>query len=64
MLRSNSEIEKPQRWHSKRTELPDVNINTGVQSSNTEKASFKRISSFSPIYSIKYMVQFLALSLE
>ena len=32
MARGNSQIDKPQRGHPKRAELPDVNINTGVQS--------------------------------
>ena len=36
---SDSQIDKPQRGHSKRAELPDVNINMGAQSINTEKAS-------------------------
>ena len=38
MASSNSRIDKPQRGHA---ELPDVNINTGVQSINTERASLK-----------------------
>ena len=32
MASSNRQINKPQRGRSKRAELPDVNINTGVQS--------------------------------
>ena len=32
MESSNSQIDKPQRGHPKRAELPDVNINTGAQS--------------------------------
>ena len=36
MASSNSQIDKPQRGCPKRAELPDVNINTGVQSINTE----------------------------
>ena len=32
-------MNKPQRGHSKRAKLSDVNINTGVQSINTERAS-------------------------
>ena len=40
MASSNSQIDKPQRGRPKRPELPgDVNINTGVQSINTESAS-------------------------
>ena len=35
-LSSNSQIDKPQRGHPKRAELPDANINTGMQSINTE----------------------------
>ena len=33
---SKSQIDKPQRGRPKRAELPDVNINTGAQSINTE----------------------------
>ena len=36
MTRSNSQIDKPQHGHPKKAGLPDVNINTGVQSINTE----------------------------
>ena len=39
MACSDSQIDKPQRGHPKRAELLDVNINTGVQSNNTERAS-------------------------
>ena len=39
MTRSNSQIDKPQHGHPKKTGLPDVNINTGAQSINTERAS-------------------------
>ena len=42
MASSNSQIDKPQRGHPKRAELPDVNINTGAQSINTE--SFFNVS--------------------
>ena len=38
MASSDSQIDKPQCGH-KRAEFPDININTGVQSINTEKAS-------------------------
>ena len=41
MASSDSQIDKPQRGRPKRVELPDVNINTGTQSSNTERASLK-----------------------
>ena len=42
MASSDSQIDKPQRGRPKRTELPDVNINTGVQSIiNTERVSWK-----------------------
>ena len=37
MARSDSQIDKP-RGRPKRAELPDVNINTGAQSINTEEA--------------------------
>ena len=39
MANNDSQIDKPQRGRPKRAELPDVNINTGAQSINTEKAS-------------------------
>ena len=39
MASSDSQINKPQRGRPKRAELLDVNINTGVQSINTERAS-------------------------
>ena len=41
MTSSDSQIDKPQRGRPKRAELPDVNINTGTQSINTERASLK-----------------------
>ena len=39
MAGSDSQIDKPQRVCPKRAEVPDVNINTGAQSINTERAS-------------------------
>ena len=36
---SDSQIDKPQGGHAQRAELPDVNINTGTQSINTERTS-------------------------
>ena len=36
MASNDSQIDKPQRGRTKRAELPDVNINTGTQSINTE----------------------------
>ena len=39
MASSDSEIDKPQRGSPTRAELPDVNINTDVQSINTERDS-------------------------
>ena len=38
MANSDSQINKPERGRPKRAELPVVNINTGVQSINTERA--------------------------
>ena len=38
MASSDRQIDKPQRGRPKRAELPDVNINTGAQSINTERA--------------------------
>ena len=42
MASSDSQFNKPQRGCPKKAELPDVNINTGVQSLNTERASFRK----------------------
>ena len=39
MVSSDSQLDKPQRGRPKTAELPDVNINTGTQSINTERAS-------------------------
>ena len=39
MADSDSHIDEPQRGRPKRAELPDININTGARSSDTEKAS-------------------------
>ena len=39
MASSDSQIDKPQCGRPKRAELLDVNINTGVQSINTERVS-------------------------
>ena len=36
MVSSNSQIDKPHHGCPKRAVLPDVNINTGAQSINTE----------------------------
>ena len=43
MASSDSQIDKPQHGRPKRAELPDVNINTGAQSINTERASLSLI---------------------
>ena len=39
MASSDNQIDKTQRGRPKRAELPDVNINTGAQSINTEGTS-------------------------
>ena len=39
MASSDSQEDKPQHGRPKRAELPDVNINTGAQSIDTERAS-------------------------
>ena len=49
MASSNSQIDKPQHGCPKRAELPDVNINTGVQSINTESLFNIPTSTFSHI---------------
>ena len=46
MASSDSQIDKPQRGRPKRAELLDVNINTGAQSINTERASLISPASF------------------
>ena len=46
MACSDSQIDKPQHGHPKRAELPDVNINTGAQSINTESFFNGRINLF------------------
>ena len=43
MASSDSQIDKPQRGRPKRAELPDVNINTGAQSINTERAFLRKL---------------------
>ena len=45
MASSDSQIDKPQCGRPKRAELPDVNINTGVQSINTERATLTELLS-------------------
>ena len=45
MASSDSQIDKPQCGCPKRAELPDVNINTGVQSINTERACCLELTS-------------------
>ena len=37
MARSDSQLDEPQRGCPKRAELPDVNIDTGAQSINTDR---------------------------
>ena len=44
MESSDSQINKSQCGCPKKAELPDVNINTGVQSMNTERASLNELS--------------------
>ena len=51
MAKSDSQIDKPQRGRPKRAELPDVNINTGAQSINTERASLTKAPSTKPTVS-------------
>ena len=36
MASSESQIDKPQHGHPKRAALPDISINTGTQSINTD----------------------------
>ena len=43
MASSDSQIDKPQRGCPKRAELPDININTGAQSINTERTSLTEL---------------------
>ena len=57
---SDSQIDKPQRGRPKRAELPDVNINTGAQSINTEKSLFKSFKFFLFQNNFKPQIQFLS----
>ena len=45
MASSDTHIDKPQHGRPKRAELPNVNINTGAQSINTERTFLKRVLS-------------------
>ena len=42
MVSSDSQMDKPQRGHPKRAEMLNVNINTGMQSTNTDRASLRK----------------------
>ena len=44
MASGDSQIDKPQRGHPRRAELPDVNLNTGAQSINTERACLRTVA--------------------
>ena len=44
MANIDRQVDKPQRGRPKRAELPDVNINTGAQSINTERASLGKLN--------------------
>ena len=46
MASSDSQIDKPQRRRPKRADLPDVNINTGAQSIDTDRASLSWVCVF------------------
>ena len=46
MASSDSQIYKPQCGHPERADLPDVNINTGAQSINTERSALTIASYF------------------
>ena len=50
MASSDSQINKPQRGCPKRAELLDVNINTGAQSINTERASLRLKKKKDPLH--------------
>ena len=63
MSSSNSQIDKPQGGHPKRAELPDVNINTGVQSINTERASLDYLQ-LSVLISLWKQMDFLPVALH
>ena len=45
MASSDSQIDKPQRGRPKRAEMPDVNINTGAPSIDTERDSLRAVTS-------------------
>ena len=53
MASSDSQIAKPQCGRPKRAELPaDVNINTVIQSINTERASLKAMYSNTHLFTM------------
>ena len=62
MASSDSQIDKPQPGRPKRAELPDVNINTGVQSINTEKAPLTMFFSCHVLFCTKHGLLWLSSS--
>ena len=52
MASSDSQIDKPQCGCPKRAELLDVNINTGMQSINTERTSLRLMFTLYQIASV------------
>ena len=55
MASSDSQIDKPQRGRPKRAELPDININTGAQSIDTERSFKLAKKTTSPCHVIKIL---------
>ena len=54
MSSSNSQMDKPQCGRPERAELPDLNINTDVQSINTERGSLT--CSLNPINCLQSLI--------
>ena len=52
---SDSQFDKPQRGRPKRAELPDVNINTGAQNINAERAALTLVCLFSLFACVFFM---------
>ena len=65
MASSDSHIDQPQRGHPKRTELPDVNINTGAQRANVTLVDLqRRFSSLTcnVCYTYRFLLQHVAIA--
>ena len=64
MASSGSQIDKPQCRRPKRAEVPDVNLKTGTQSINTERASLALVFSISTHNLLVFKISFHFTSLQ